>query len=110
MSLRHWKAQSSGSSGLQRCGIHVLSKYCQHLPQSAVGVADADEDVEVADDRTVVLLAKIEEEESQSSGMLLPSSSSRESGARVQAGPGVSLLKELLWVNEVVVVSKSFST
>jgi len=36
--------------------------------------------------------------------MLLPSSSSRESGARVQAGPGVSLLIELLDVILVVVV------
>jgi hypothetical protein len=65
-------------------------------------VDDAD-DVELAVDATVVLLAKIEEEDSQSSGMLLPSSSSRESGARVQAGPGVSLLRELLEVLETVV-------
>jgi hypothetical protein len=66
-------------------------------------VDDANEDVELAVDAIVVLLAKIEEEDSQSSGMLFPSSSSRESGARVQAGPGVSLLRELLEVLETVV-------
>jgi hypothetical protein len=54
----------------------------------------------------VVLLAKVMEEGSQPTGMLLPSSSSSESGARVQAGPGVSLLNVLLSVTDVVVVSK----
>jgi hypothetical protein len=65
---------------------------------------DDDLEVELAVDTTVVLLAKMDEDESQSSGMLLPSSSSRESGARVQAGPGVELLRELLEVFETVVV------
>jgi hypothetical protein len=119
MSLRHWNAQRTGSSGLQRCGIHVLSKYFQHLPQSAVGVGDVEDEVaedrtvlfidievEASEDTTVVLLAKMDEEDSQSSGILLPSSSSRESGARVQAGRGVSLLKELLLVTDAVVVDR----
>jgi hypothetical protein len=73
-----------------------LSKYSQHLEQSGVAV-------EVGDD-TVVLLAKVVDEESQSTGILLPSSSSRESGARVHAGPDVSMLRELLSVTVVVFV------
>jgi hypothetical protein len=46
----------------------------------------------------------IEDDRSSSIGSFGPSSSSRESGARVQAGPGVSLLKVLLKVIVVVVV------
>jgi hypothetical protein len=97
ISLRHRKAQYSRSSVLHRCGIHVLSKYSQHLEQSGVGV-------EVGEDTAVVLLAKVIDEESQSTNMLFPSSSSSERGARVQAGPGVSLLSELLLVTDVVSV------
>jgi hypothetical protein len=62
-------------------------------------------DVEVHEPIAVVLLAKIDDEESQSAGMLLPSSSSKESGARVHAGPGVSLLRVLLFVFDTVFVS-----
>jgi hypothetical protein len=52
-------------------------------------VVNNDLEVEFAMDVTVVLLAKMNEDEFQSSKMLSPSSSSRESGARVQAGPRV---------------------
>jgi hypothetical protein len=62
-------------------------------------------DVEVCELIAVVLLAKIDDEESQSAGILLPSSSSSESGARVHAGPVLLLLKVLLWVFDTVVVS-----
>jgi hypothetical protein len=67
-------------------------------------VASTDEDMEVCEAKSVVLLPNIDEDELQSTGMLLPSSSSRDSGARVQAGPGVSLLIEFLLVTFVVVV------
>jgi hypothetical protein len=90
--------------------MHVLSKYSQHFLQSAEGVELAELVVEVGDAITVVLLPNRVEEDSQSRGMLLPSSSSNESGARVQAGPGVSLLKELLLVAEVVVVERTSET
>ena len=86
--------------------MHVLSKYCQHLPQSAVCEAlDVESVVDVGEEKSVVLLANLLEDESQSRGMLFPSSSSSESGARVHAGAGVELLlRELLWVFDTVVV------
>jgi hypothetical protein len=87
--------------------MHVLSKYFQHLLQSGVGEAlDVESVVDVGEEIAVVLLAKMLEDKSQSRGMLFPSSSSSESGARVHAGPEVSLLllKELLTVSEAVVV------
>jgi hypothetical protein len=52
-------------------------------------VVDEDLEVKLAVDVAVVLLAKMNEDEFQSSKMLSPSSSSRKSGARVQAGPRV---------------------
>ena len=86
--------------------MHVLSKYCQHLPQSAVGEApDVESVVDVAEEKSVVLLANLLEDESQSRGMLFPSSSSSESGARVHAGAGVELLlRELLRVCDTLFV------
>jgi hypothetical protein len=62
-------------------------------------------DVDVCESIAVVLLAKIDAEKSQSSGMLLPSSSSKASGARVHARPGVSLSRVLLFVADTVFVS-----
>jgi hypothetical protein len=59
---------------------------------------------DILEDILVMLLAKLVEERFQSTGMLLPSSSSSDSGARVQAGPGVLLLDELLRVTDLVCV------
>lgn len=70
----------------------VSSKTSQHLPQSAEGVALALLLARLALDlKSVMLAPKLDELASQLTGILLPSSSSRESGARVHAGPGVSL-------------------
>lgn len=89
---------------------HSSSKVSQHLPQSADGVALALLLVRDALDlKSVMLAPKLDELASQSTGILLPSSSSSESGARVHAGPGVSLVMFIEWVLvvlEVVVVLK----
>ena len=89
---------------------HSSSKVSQHLRQSADGVALALLLVRDAlGIKSVMLPAKLDELASQSTGMLLPSSSSSESGARVHAGPGVSLvmfIECVLVVLEVVVELK----
>lgn len=79
-----------------------------------VGVTEDEKklDLNMRDEKSVMLAPKLEVIESQSTGMLLPSSSSSESGARVHAGPGVSLemLKELLLVIEAVFVDLTSTT
>jgi|TARA_R110002003_G_scaffold1035_12_gene22146 hypothetical protein len=63
--------------------------------------------VEVRDGTSVMLPNMlVDSNPSLGSPMLSPSSSSSESGARVQAGPGVSLLMLLLLVFETVFVVK----
>ncbi|KAL5113574.1 hypothetical protein ACEQ8H_008554 [Pleosporales sp. CAS-2024a] len=67
-----------------------------------LSVADPDPD-DVLEAKSIVLLEKDGQDESQSNGILLPSSSSNERGARVHAGAD-ELLIELLLVALVVVL------
>lgn len=65
------------------------------------------EAIDVLEAKSVVLLPNIDEDESQSTGILFPSSSSKDSGARVQAGASEEVelaLIVLLSVTFVVVV------
>ena len=65
------------------------------------------EAIDVFEAKSVVLLPNLEEDESQSTGILFPSSSSNDSGARVQAGASDEVelpLIELLSVTFVVMV------
>jgi hypothetical protein len=70
------------------------------------------EAIDVFEAKSVVLPPNLEDDESQSTGILFPSSSSKDSGARVQAGASeeVELVLIVLLSVTLVVVVEAIST